>query len=214
MQACIRPLRPLPHFRASLVGNNGDETDKEHVSNAWMAAPRRHPFFWHVLHSLPGTANLSHPLQATGPRFMTFAWDAWKNPKHKPRVQFEADPEASWWRFRNRSASPPGRRGSRPERRGHGWGAWADEWAVEVTHNVTTTGIMMRKRRRPCGHGSAADLARCLHHPNYPNMTMVTFWTATWAEEMNVHRWQQRQEHQRAKSLAGAAANATVHVAR
>ena len=55
----------------------------EGIPNAFLAAPPRHPFFAHVIHSLAGSRNASyrghrpHPNPSTGPRFLTSRVREW-----------------------------------------------------------------------------------------------------------------------------------------
>ena len=83
--ACVRPLEsiPLRHTKgaATLILQRKSASDYEAVSNAFMAAPPRHPFFKFVIEQLPGSASARHVLDATGPRFLTRAWRAWSGPR-------------------------------------------------------------------------------------------------------------------------------------
>jgi len=79
--ACVRDLDTMPIRERSgaaiLILQRKSYVDHEAVSNAWMAAPPRHPFFALVIKSLAASANASHVLEATGPRFLTRVWRAW-----------------------------------------------------------------------------------------------------------------------------------------
>ena len=74
--ACLRPLSALGlnNTSAAMVGADDADAhlDRAHVNlaNAAMAAPPRHPFFWHALRALPRAA-ARDTLHATGPLFLT-----------------------------------------------------------------------------------------------------------------------------------------------
>ena len=48
------------------------------VHNSWLAAPPRHPFLRFVIDGLPESANATHPLDATGPRFLARRYATWR----------------------------------------------------------------------------------------------------------------------------------------
>lgn len=161
--ACVRSLESIHTLRdtpgrATLILQRKNAGDYEAVSNAFMAAPPRHPFFRHVIRLLKASAHRPHVLDATGPRFLTRAYNAWVRAaasasgatNHSVSMRFEP------WALLHRvhSCRPEGRPGP----------------PCAGPYNFA-----------PCKKGSEPELDRCAR--TMPNVSVTTFWTATWVKE-------------------------------
>ena len=161
--ACVRGLdsvtiRDKPGT-ATLILQRKSFADHEAVSNAWMAAPPRHPFFAFVIAQLNGSATRSHVLDATGPRFLTRAWRLWNQGEvwrremvTKEAVTLSVPPWVLL--FRVRSCRPS---------------------------NIPGPPCTGRYNYPPCHHGKEEELDRCALQ--YPNASLTTFWTKTWIQD-------------------------------
>ena len=82
---CLRSFEDAPRTDALLRRNRlvlfFDPGNGLH--NSWMAAPPRHPFLRFVIDGLALTCNATHPLDATGPRFLARRYVTWKKARNR-----------------------------------------------------------------------------------------------------------------------------------
>jgi len=178
--ACVRSLETLPlrdvPGRATLVLQRKSAGDHEAASNAFMAAPAKHPFFRYVISQLPHHAHHGHVLDATGPRFLTKVWRSWVSMGKRKQVQaVHGDP------VEQAIDSPP---------------SLGVNYAVEMSFRSWALLHRVHSCRpeghpgppcsgpynyAPCKKGSELDLDRCARM--MPQTVVTTFWTATWLED-------------------------------
>ena len=163
---CVRAPVPFPTGQVTLVANSRFQSSEEYVSNAWMAAPPGHPFMWRAINSLKRTAASSHPLRATGPIFLTGVYHGW-NRDHD---------------FNN----------LKHLRRSHAVGPYNSTIHMETVNLGSHSGVqrqhlmMRRSGVFPCGkHAREEEVVQCSQNSKYPNLTFVTYWTATWVVHHN-----------------------------
>ena len=168
--ACVRSLDAVPLRQrkglATLILQRKSAKDYEAVSNAFMAAPPRHPFFKFVVDSLPGSANARHVLDATGPRFLTKVYRAYSARKAQGRAvdkDYSVSMEFAPWALLHRVHS------CRPQCR-PGDAVCLAKPPCPGPYNYA-----------PCKRGAPHELDYCA--TTMPNTTLTTFWTATWAQE-------------------------------
>ena len=77
---CLRPFEESPLTNELLQRSTPIlfHAHESGIQNAWMAAPRRHPFFRFVVEGLKESFHHQHPLDATGPRFLARRYLAWR----------------------------------------------------------------------------------------------------------------------------------------
>lgn len=79
---CLRPFEgskvPLDDRRATFGLQFGTMKKPDALANSFMAAPAGHPFFAYLISQLRGAAGAAHPLDATGPRFLTSRFHQFK----------------------------------------------------------------------------------------------------------------------------------------
>ena len=72
---CLQPFEgskvPLDDRRATFGLQFGTMKRPDALANSFMAAPAGHPLFAYLISQLRGAAGAAHPLDATGPRFLT-----------------------------------------------------------------------------------------------------------------------------------------------
>ena len=85
---CLRPIEPLLENKQVIIGCEPPEhlTDYEGVGgnsrilcNAFMASVPKHGFWEYVIHALPSCCDVSDPLSATGPFFLTKVGEAYED---------------------------------------------------------------------------------------------------------------------------------------
>jgi FkbM family methyltransferase len=159
--ACVRDLETIPlrgqPGQATLIMQRKSVHDHEAVSNAFMAAPPAHPFFKHVIGALKASAHHKHVLDATGPRFITRAWHTWRAgsvARERAADSFTVSMRLEPWALLHRvhSCRPQGRPGP----------------PCSGPYNYA-----------PCKSGRPVELDACAI--TMPNVSVTTFWTATWA---------------------------------
>ena len=169
--ACVRSLEALPlrhrPGHATLILQRKSLFDKEAASNAFMAAPPRHPFFAFVIEELAGSARMVHVLDATGPRFLTRVWRAWiALPAHiLRRDQFNVTIASEPWALLHRvhSCRPSNRPGP----------------PCVGPYNFA-----------PCKTGTEPELDKCAR--TMPHVGVTTFWTGTWVPAFAAQRGSER----------------------
>ena len=210
--ACVRSLDTVPlrveAGLATLILQRKSAFDHEAVSNAFMAAPPRHPFFKYVIGQLSASAARSHVLDATGPRFLTRVYKQWMARGHAPG---RAPGHASGLAAGAHSASAGGggllEGTAAPTKAAAGGGGGGKGGGVEyavsmrfepwaLLHRVHSCRPQCKpddaKCRAkpacigpynfaPCKKGAPAELDLCAR--TMPNISVTTFWTATWAQD-------------------------------
>jgi hypothetical protein len=179
--ACVRSLDTMPIRRqpgvATLILQRKKAIDEQAVSNAWMSAPPRHPFFALVISQLNASRDRTHVLDATGPRFLTRVWRAWN------QNLFRANGA-------NRKGIPVAVRG----RTAFEWTVSMDLPPWALLHRVHSCRPSTMRgppcngpyNYAPCKNGKEAELDRCA--VTMPNVSVTTFWTGTWVQDFYLHR--------------------------
>ena len=126
---------------------------REAVSNAFMAAAPGHPFLEYVTSQLNASKALPHPLDATGPRFLT-------------RRLRE-------WRRLGEAAKKGQRNESGPDDAGR-----PEQLLMPALLDRDQSGVLFKRMRNPCGYGRPHELQRCSR--TEPNVSVTTFWSGSW----------------------------------
>jgi len=171
---CLRAggLEGSPVTRAWLRGDFGSavfvlqqpRASKEAVSNAFMASAPGHPFLEYVVSQLNASSKLPHPLDATGPRFLTRRLHEWRAKVHE----------------HSRRRPSHGMVGNR-SRVGADAGAGLPVPPMPALLERDQSGVLFKRIRNPCGVGRPQELARCAAREH--NVSVTTFWSGSWVSQ-------------------------------
>ena len=168
--ACLGDLTELLHGQDAHFAQQRlfpKPGDVQAIGNGFMAAPRRHPFFAFLVDELKQpSSGRGHPVEATGPAFLTRALWKW----HR------AGGEAA-------RALAACNRTSRHEAMGFCYAMQTNSMHGLRVHRVPViTGDM--GQRPACGNGSRQELCACMASTSMRGVVTTSFWTHSW-----VDRW-------------------------